>query len=351
MLKVCSFLPLLLLFALSACKNELKLNAPYKEYPSIYAVLNPAEPEQTIRVNKVFLGEQDANVMAKVADSVNYKPGEITVTLNHNSAEPVVFSEKVIETQPGAFSTTQRVYVSQEPLQTFGVYTLTVKNNKTGNVFTATTVAIPPIKKEEQLQNLFNEPFYPYPPETNPDLYIDYTALEPRFPYQIRFYTNSAELYNLTLRMHFYDSLLSGTKIERYVDYNAGNVEKKGKREVVFAFRGADIFNAAGIGLSRLGLSNSIAGRKMYKMEYIIQTTTQDYIDYLQYSAPSLSINQNKPLYSNFEEAKALGIFTFRTTFSMSKSLANPFINAFSSNPNTCNYNFYTSSLGKTGCR
>jgi hypothetical protein len=66
---------------ISSCKNELELNAPYKEIPTIYAVLNPQDPTQTIRINKVFLGEGDANVMAKVHDSVNYKPGELTVTL------------------------------------------------------------------------------------------------------------------------------------------------------------------------------------------------------------------------------------------------------------------------------
>src|SRR4051812_42692794 len=65
----------------TACKNELKLNAPYEEIPSVYAVLNPEDTLHMLRINKSFLGESDANVMAKVADSINYDPGEIEVTM------------------------------------------------------------------------------------------------------------------------------------------------------------------------------------------------------------------------------------------------------------------------------
>src|SRR3954465_14792370 len=65
----------------TGCKNDLKLNAPYEEIPSVYAVLNPDDTLHMLRINKSFLGESDANIMAKVADSINYDPGEIEVSL------------------------------------------------------------------------------------------------------------------------------------------------------------------------------------------------------------------------------------------------------------------------------
>ena len=79
--------PLKKIFILSAflflfftsCKNDLKLNAPYKEFPSIYAVLTPQDAIHIIRINKVFLGEGDANKMAQVSDSLNYPANELTV--------------------------------------------------------------------------------------------------------------------------------------------------------------------------------------------------------------------------------------------------------------------------------
>ena len=105
----------------SSCKNDLQVNAPYKEIPTIYAVLNPQEVLQMIRINKVFLGEGNANDMAKVADSINYQAGDLTVTLERTlygtavAATPtgnkqiITFRDSVIQTNPGTINTTQRV--------------------------------------------------------------------------------------------------------------------------------------------------------------------------------------------------------------------------------------------------
>jgi hypothetical protein len=189
------FSVILLLVIFSGCKNDLKLNAPYKEIPSIYAVLNPSEKTQIIRINKVFLGEGDANQMAQVADSVNYAPGEITVTLNRfvdgkqvnvsPGKRTITFTEAEVKTAPGAFNTNQRVYVCNDDLheelpiidpitklntntkwKVHGNFVLTVKNNKTGNVFTAKATAIDSVKGDQRLSpdqalSPFSPPYYP----------------------------------------------------------------------------------------------------------------------------------------------------------------------------------------------
>ncbi len=122
------FIVLISLFGFNSCKNDLKVNAPYKEIPSVYAVLNPQEKVQIIRVNKVFLGEGDANKMAQISDSINYPAGEITVTLNRFlngvqvDANPIlkkrtiVFRDSMILASEGAFNRNQRVYVAYDDL-------------------------------------------------------------------------------------------------------------------------------------------------------------------------------------------------------------------------------------------
>src|SRR4051812_36753311 len=65
----------------NSCKNELHILAPYKESVSVYGILNPDTNLQIIRINKIFLGEGNAFQMAQVQDSVNYKAGQLTVTL------------------------------------------------------------------------------------------------------------------------------------------------------------------------------------------------------------------------------------------------------------------------------
>jgi hypothetical protein len=74
-------------------------------------------------------------------------------------------------------------------------------------------------------------------------------------------------------------------------------------------------------------------------------------MDYLQFAGPSLSIAQEKPLYSNFTNSDALGIFTFRSRSSIMKEMDNSFITEFAHNPSTCSYKFFSASLGLPGCQ
>jgi hypothetical protein len=363
----------LLILALYSCRNDLKLNAPYKEIPLVYAVLSPQEAEHKIRVNKIFLGEGDANIMAKVADSVNYKEGEISVVLERFdywnrdlqldaglNTRTIVFTERVVNTLEGAFNSSQRIYVNSDKLYTNGVYKLTIKNNHTGNVFSSKAISFDTLTRLTGTgywaASLLNPPMYPFPPNTPPDQYIDYSTGSSPIQKKVNYYPadTNVKICQQLIRLHFYDSLVTGEKSYRYVDFMGINQYPKdaatvaGNKMLIRSFTPAEIFSAVGIGLSKMNLPDVI-GRKMYKVEYIIYGSTQEFSDYLQYSAPSLNIAQQKPLYSNFENSAALGIFTFRSRFSVSKSLHNYFVNEFSRNANTCKYKFFESDFRSGG--
>jgi len=353
----------------STCKNKLNINAPYKEFPSIYAVLNPQEPIQIIRVNKVFLGEGDANNMAKVADSINYQPGDLQITLERyvngvktiaaqNNNQTVTFHDSVITANSGAFNSTQRVYVCGDKLFNNGEYRLTVRNVKTNNVYTAKANAVDTVKAD--MSTTVYGPFYPAPTCATypncPGYYIDYSSSNTsalNFSYKIPdFFTSKLiKINQVKMRLHFYDSLFDNSKIFRYIDYpftnqlsknaptNSSNVNYNGRLDL--QFKSAELFSGFGIELAKLGLSNNIFGRRVYKIEYFIYCSTQEYADYLDYTTPSLSLAQQKPLYSNFDNSDAIGIFTFRSTKVFSKETANSFENDFAYNSNTCGYKFF----------
>jgi hypothetical protein len=363
-----SLISIAILLTCTACKNDLKLNAPYKEVPSIYAILNPQDNIQLIRINKVFLGEGDANQMAQIADSINYQAGDLTVSIQRaneiGAKDPAIyFKDSLIKAKSGAFNSTQRVYVTSNKIIPTGVYVLTVKNNKTGNVFTAKAAAIDSVKGDQGSVPI-SPPYYPYLPTAPPDPdnsmhFINYKdGANPPIKYSPN-EARSGKLYQLVVRMHFYDSLFNNQKVYRYVDYSFGNQNIKdalklpnGLKSLTNDFKKDDFFFSIGLSLSKMGLNDnlSLLGRKMYKIQYFIYSTTQDYIDYLQYNSPSLSISQNKPLYSNFDSQAALGIFTFRTRCSITKELAKDFVSEFAFNKYTCGYRFYTSALNLPGC-
>jgi hypothetical protein len=360
--KIFSALGFLALY--NSCKNDLKLNAPYKEIPTIYAVLNPQEATQMIRVNKVFLGEGDANVMAKVADSVNYKAGELTVTLNgrdwNGSTHTIVFTETVIAADPGAFSTTQRVYVTNAPLYgssssvVGGNYTLTVKNNHTGNEFKAIATTLDSVAPAGYIPWIPYNHYFGDPDNVNhlgdKSINIDYDTEPPnKGPFSIKILPTDGVKYQLTIRMHYYDSLLSSSREYHYVDYPFTNQNKKDANVMngtqgpflTNSFFRYDLLNkvAQDLGTGSTPIAN-IVGRKMYRIDYICYKVSQDYADYLDYNSPSFSIAQTKPLYTNFIDKKALGIFTFRSRYHVARDMSSNFKDMFAYSSTTCKYKF-----------
>ncbi|HQQ93350.1 MAG TPA: hypothetical protein PLQ93_02250 [Bacteroidia bacterium] len=351
------FCSLVVLIANTGCKDKLELNAPYKEIPSIYAVLNPDDNIQMIRINKVFLGEGDANQMAQVADSINYPEGQLEVTLTDSKGNVNLFHDSLVKTAEGAFNPNQRVYVSSAKLKTREPYLLTVKNLHTGNVFTARDTSLAPLSILNTYRP-FVPIYYPVPPGSaaNDDNYIDYSGQNTS--YTIRYSPNEAKLYQFVIRLHYYDSLGNGNRIDRALDYPFNNLYQKdiniggpNNGFLLNVFKGKDLFNAAGLALSKSTAVSGLLGRKMYKIQFFIYTSTQEYLDYLEYAKPSLNISQTKPIYSNFDKRAAMGIFSFRTSVTVEKSISNTFISEFAYNPATCQYQFYTASLSKPGCR
>jgi len=73
----------ILLFAalVSSCKVEFSPNAPWKDVPSIYCVLDIQEDTVWARVQRCYLGEDNLFNYSTIADSVNYQEGDIEVYL------------------------------------------------------------------------------------------------------------------------------------------------------------------------------------------------------------------------------------------------------------------------------
>lgn len=390
---------------LPSCKNDLKLNAPYKEMPSIYAVINPQDKIKMIRVNKVFLGEGDANKMAQVADSVNYQAGDLTITMarydettgqqldacptcpaGSPDRHVITFRDSMIQTVPGAFSTQQRVYVSgadlHDELPTYncsqgiqyhlncnpkwrvhGIYQLTVKNNKTGNIFTAKSRGIDSVSGSQGIQP-FTPLYNPYPVGTSPtnSSFIDYST--PERVYNLAYSPDTSlngQIYQLVIRFLYHDRYLDGSQVSGYIDYpfanqvyvtSAGSFPGQTAKYLSTTFKGADVFNTIANACSQQNVisNSSYVGRKLDLVQYFVYSSTDDYADYLQFAAPSLNIAQNKPLYSNFDDKTALGIFTFRARCGVTKVPASSFLNALQSNATTCPYQWFNYAESRHGC-
>src|SRR5437868_3293744 len=101
------YIAVLLLFAcIFSCKTDFNTVAPYKEITVVYGLLDPAKGAQYIKINKAFLGEGNALVMAQQMDSTNYPPGTLDVKLQQiQSGQEIQFVAVLDSTkEPGIFS-------------------------------------------------------------------------------------------------------------------------------------------------------------------------------------------------------------------------------------------------------
>ncbi len=358
----------------TSCKNDLEVLAPGKESISVYGILNPNQGTQNIRINKVYLTDGDALAAGQDNSTINYNANELTVTLQRfitGSTTPtlttfgnsikkqIVLTETVVTTEGGTFGTSQRIWQTNDKLYSNGDYKLTIKNNTTGTVFTAQATIIDSVKTfgtQQPMPILFlpnNRYTYPMhgdypanPISTDKPKYVNYDNTT--LTYAIKFRTlPNARLYGVVMRFHYIDSLLGGGVNYDYVDYNFTTSRSSdilgGTFVDDFTFLGDNFYKNLGSEMAKKSSSNVINRRSFY-MEFIVTAGSEDLSDFLQINAPSNSIAQDKPLYSNINGG--VGIFAGRSTTIVTKDLWSDFIDKIACHPSTYPYRFCRNSGG-----
>jgi hypothetical protein len=272
----------------------------------------------------------------------------------------VYFRDSLVQTDPGAFSTTQRVYVCNDRLFTWGLYKLTIKNNHTGNVFTASANALDsmPLTGFQPFAwpYLNATPAYTPAPSDPASFFIDYSNQNSYYSVRTK-PVAGGYIHDLTIRVHYYDtvfpapaSIPNGKYFHAY-DYvffpkQLTDLQDVGNTKYfVYQFNASSLFSSVASDVVSHPEPNSCIGRKMYRIDFMTYAATQEYYDFLQFSAPSLSFSQEKILYSNFDNRAALGIFTFKSRCLVGKVPATSFIDEFANNKATCNLKFLKSNL------
>ncbi|HEU4718244.1 MAG TPA: DUF4249 family protein [Bacteroidia bacterium] len=133
---------------LSTCTTDVDLLDNWKETTVIYGLLNQADTMQYIRIQKAFLGPDNAYTMAQEFDSINYI-NQLDVRLEELYNGNVInswplYPDTISNKAPGIFSYPMQVVYALHTgapsfFNTAHQYHLVVKNNQTGNTADATT--------------------------------------------------------------------------------------------------------------------------------------------------------------------------------------------------------------------
>lgn len=116
---------------LVSCSNELKVNAPWKDIPIIYSVLDPSKDTHFVRIHKAFLGDKPVAEMASVPDSIYYSDLQAIVEEYINGQKTRSFPLQIHPNPPklneGIFTTDGfRLYYFTAQLQNNAQYKIIV---------------------------------------------------------------------------------------------------------------------------------------------------------------------------------------------------------------------------------
>lgn len=344
-------------FLFNSCKNDLNILAPYKETVSVYAILDATQPRQWVRINKIYLGEGNAYTMATVNDSVNYKQGVLKVsltrtfngasaltTVGNSTKMEIVLNDTVVQLQSNSpFNSNQRLWFTNDRLFPYGEYNLKIENTQTGNVFTSKAGMIDSILMPGVIQPL-GSPYYPVPysPSNPAYYYLDLSVVTTAR--KIKFFTiPNGRDYACLMRLNYIDSTTTGnfTRKLDYVFPSQSSLSLDGGEEMNFNYTSRDFFNYMYSELMKNTPSNLLC-RKMINIDFQVTTGTQDYSDFLKISAPSTSVAQDKPAYTNIEGG-GYGIFACKSTYYKRKHLANATIDYVASHAPYCDLLFLKS--------
>ncbi len=308
-----------LLGAFSSCKNELDVNAPWKETTVVYGLLSPTDSVQYIKINKAFLGPGNELSYAKIADSVNY-PDILKVTIQRfkkdgTKESPVqLIRDMSIQKDTGIFMSDAGTNVLYKWLTPTGTidkenqYLLTIINTQSGKMVTGFTSIVGDISSP-------NTPTVPWSSKT-----LTLTN-HPNNNVKIGWGTAaSGKIYNLVIRIFYKEKDLSTNSFfPKYLDWAFGNQEaldtlgSNGNpgESLEQDFEGDQFYQYVANKLADMPSGS----RHLDSISFIWSVGTLDLDTYIQVYQPSIGIVQEKPQYTNLNGG--IGIFSSRSTYTV----------------------------------
>lgn len=305
-----------------SCSTEIDVTAPWRDVTVVYGLLDHTVDTQYIRVNRAFLGDEDAAVMAQYPDSFNYKNISViveeydendilkrTITcqkVNHIKMEPGYFSDKdnILYSFPstqGAISMNQDNY-----------YKLLITNNDIGKTVSAETPLVNNIKVTKPFST---NSLISYANNLGESLtqITEITTGKDAKVYEVEYFFNYKEIY------------ANGDTIDRRISIPVGvkrSPSAVGSEKLEFQYEGENFYQQV---INKVVEDPNVIKRLVGLMDLNVYVGGEELSTYMEVSNPSTSIVQDKPSYTNLVSTNnsgevdtkgAVGIFSCRATFS-----------------------------------
>lgn len=338
MKKILGFTAVVFLF--SMCSTELDLLDDWKETTVVYGLLDQSQTTQYIRIQKAFLGPNNAYDMAQQYDSINYVNSlDVRIErMDNNGVESFIdlVPDTFYNKQPGDFYAPMYVvYSFQQPNNWFSSaykYRLVINNASTGHEVTSTT-------------DIVGTYAITYPGFGS----IAFASNNPNYKVEVKWdKADNAKLYQLALVFQYVEvDLNSVATVKTTPAWVIGSMNAtpgSGDESMKFEPDGFYRFVSGAI-----PVDNNVVERRADSVKVYVYACGQELVDYMNINGPSSSLVQERPQYTNINNG--LGVYSARTSVQKSFTLPPQSIDSLSRGRFTCELKFLDHNGDNFGCQ
>ncbi len=309
-----NYITLILLFIISfftfnACSTDVNVNGEYKEIPIVYCVLDQSQEYQYVKVNKTFLGPVPASQMAQVSDSLFFE--NVTVKLheiiNNNITNTYTFTKcDTINKDEGFFANDKNIiYIGNPDLKREATYKIEININNGAHIVEAETKLIDGVNIT--VPNIYSN-------------FVDMYYYDKDFQYRFNNGKNG-KIFQMTMNFNYLE-VIDGDTIEKTktIPWPQNKIYRTSPApsEVSGKFSIVSFYNLLANNIEP-DPANVVRLVKMpNSIVFNLVAVDENYATYMDITAPSSGIVQEKPSYTNL--IGAYGLFASRFKISTPKT-------------------------------
>lgn len=297
-----------------SCESDFEINGPYQDISIVYGLLNQAEPEHYIKINRAFLGD-NALILANDPNNSSYgdslqvwiedwRFGNYLTT--YNLIDTLI--KKNVSSSPfyNPNNPYQIVYKFKANLNQDSEYRLFIKNKYTGKIVSSQTRLV---KEFSIIKPRSGQPTFSFT-GTSPTP-IEWTSGE------------LGRLYQLVIRFNYIEKNIKTLVVDstKFVDWVFPVKRSKtllGGEKFELEFLGEGFYK----NIKGTVKTDENVQRWYRNVQFIFSVAADDFATYMDVNKPSSSIVQERPEYSNINNG--IGIFSSRYIKSRDLMLSSP---------------------------
>lgn len=287
------------LILFNRCDNDVDINAEYQDIVIVYGLLDPNENGTYLKINKAFLGPENALTMAKIPDSSQFIEKLVVTITEASTSNTYTFDTITISNkEDGVFyNPYQQLYYHPFTPVPDSKYTLKLTYNDTeisSETYTIESFTFGDITKPgfaKAITFLYDQ--------TNPVTW---------------YRKDRAPRYDVTIR-YSWKEVWEGQAdtVYRSIDWFKATQKATSGEEVETYYNGSTFFNALEtyVPYDDAAMEAKVLERYFGLVEFIVEAGGTELNTFMEVNEPSSSIVQDRPQYTNIENG--VGIFSART--------------------------------------